>query len=126
MPLFERWRVAAHQLVAEPPEVLESRQPVSARFGTTPISEVADRTHCRVSGLIRAVVIGVPGQGQGFELDLFDGSGTLNALWLGRREIPGLVTGRHIVVEGLATVGADGRRVMLNPRYELLPGQEAL
>ncbi|MCL1898699.1 MAG: DNA-binding protein [Micrococcales bacterium] len=94
-----------------------------AIVGVVPISQVANRQRCKVSGKIRSIAIGVPGQAEGFELDLFDESGWLRAVWQGQRQIPGLVTGREMVVEGLATMGRQGYLTMLNPRYELLPEQ---
>ena len=40
--------------------------------------------------------------------------------WLGRREIPGIVPGRRIVVRGRVTT-SDGKRSVFNPIYELRP-----
>ena len=43
----------------------------------------------------------------------------MTVVFLGRREYPGLHTGRRVVVEGI--VGEHhGRLAMLNPRLELL------
>ena len=89
----------------------------------TPIGQVANRQRFKVSGTIRSIAIGVPGQAGGFELDLFDQSGWLRAVWQGQCQIPGLQTGRNITIEGLATMGREGFFTMLNPRYELLPEQ---
>jgi len=113
---------AASGLVADqsksgaPPGRANTRPP-----GTVPIAQVADREYCQVSGLIRSVVVGAPGQGHGFEIDLHDGSGSLAAVWLSQREIPELRVGRRVTVEGRATVGRDGRCRVLNPRYRLMP-----
>lgn len=54
------------------------------------------------------------------EAQLYDGTGTVELVWLGRREIAGVEPGRRLKVEGLACT-IDGRRVMFNPRYELRP-----
>ena len=56
------------------------------------------------------------------EAELFDGTGTVTVIWLGRREIAGIQAGRRIRVEGLVAVN-EGRAVMYNPKYELLIGQ---
>jgi len=69
--------------------------------------------------LIRSIVVGSPGQGHGFEIDLHDGTGSLRAVWLGQRDIPGLTVGRRVTVEGLVTVGPDGQCTVMNPRYRL-------
>ena len=43
----------------------------------------------------------------------------MTLIWMGRREIPGVVAGREMLVEGRISV-ADGLRRIYNPRYELL------
>ncbi len=52
------------------------------------------------------------------EAELFDGSGVVLLVWLGRRRITGISPGRSIAVEGRIGVH-DGHRVLYNPRYEL-------
>jgi hypothetical protein len=53
------------------------------------------------------------------ECTVVDGTGSMTVVFLGRREFPGLHTGRRVVVEGI--VGEHhGRLAMLNPRLELL------
>jgi hypothetical protein len=52
------------------------------------------------------------------EAELWDGSGLITLVWLGRRRIAGIEPGRSVKVTG--RVGAqDKLRVMFNPRYEL-------
>ena len=51
--------------------------------------------------------------------ELFDGSDSLELVWLGRRRIPGIEPGRRIVVRGRVGL-RDGRRAIYNPWYELL------
>jgi hypothetical protein len=54
------------------------------------------------------------------EAELYDGSGVLTLIWLGRRRIGGIDCGRKLTATGrIATM--EGRRVMFNPQYELLP-----
>lgn len=93
----------------------------SAALGGTPCAELRDRTRTTVSGVLRTVTLrpraGVPA----LEAELFDGSGTLSVIWLGRREIAGVEPGRRVTVEGLVSC-IDGRSVMYNPRYELVSG----
>ena len=52
--------------------------------------------------------------------ELYDGSGTLDLVWMGRREIAGVEPGRRLRAEGLVCV-VDGRRTLFNPCYELRP-----
>jgi hypothetical protein len=55
-----------------------------------------------------------------FEVELFDGTGALTVIWLGRRRIAGVDPGRRMVVRGRLAQGGE-HRVMYNPRYELKP-----
>jgi DNA/RNA endonuclease YhcR with UshA esterase domain len=54
------------------------------------------------------------------EADLFDGTGSVTLIWLGRRNIAGVQPGRRIVVHGRLT-NIRGRRAIYNPSYELRP-----
>ena len=52
-------------------------------------------------------------------LEIADETGTLTALFYGRKQIPGVDCGSRVRLTG--TVGIrDGRPVMINPMYELL------
>src|ERR1700710_1512718 len=50
--------------------------------------------------------------------ELFDGSASIELVWLGRRRIAGLEPGRRILVEGRVGVH-DGNLAIYNPRYTL-------
>jgi len=58
------------------------------------------------------------------EADLWDGTGHVTLIWLGRREIRGMRPGRKIVAHGRIARIKD-ERVMYNPSYELRPGPES-
>jgi hypothetical protein len=54
------------------------------------------------------------------EADLWDGTGNITLVWLGRRDIPGIEPGRRILVHGrLAEI--KGEPTIFNPQYELRP-----
>lgn len=114
-------RERARALLASRAEVeaAEERQDSQAT-GCTPVGQVPDRSRAIVSGVLRSVTLrprdGVPA----LEAELYDGSGTLDVVWLGRREISGIVPGRRLKVEGLVCK-VGGRRVVFNPRYQLRP-----
>jgi hypothetical protein len=56
------------------------------------------------------------------EAELWDGTGQVTLIWLGRRDIPGIEAGRRIVVRGrLASL--KGERAIYNPSYELQPAE---
>jgi hypothetical protein len=89
-------------------------------LGAVPVTELPDREMVRVAGTLRTVTLrpraGVPA----LVAELYDGSGTLNLVWLGRRQIPGIEPGRAIVAAGRVTRDND-QPVIFNPRYELRP-----
>ena len=53
------------------------------------------------------------------EAELYDGSGVILVVWLGRRRIAGIDPGRSMQVRGRIGVH-DGQRTIYNPRYELM------
>ena len=55
------------------------------------------------------------------EAELFDGSGSLTLVWLGRRRIPGIEPGRTVTARG-RFAAVEGKRVIYNPWYELGAG----
>ncbi|WP_028048569.1 OB-fold nucleic acid binding domain-containing protein [Cellulomonas sp. URHD0024] len=118
MSLKERLRMA----VASQAEIEadEERQDAHRSVGCTPVDQLANRSRASVSGVIRSVTLrpreGVPA----LEAELYDGSGSLDLVWLGRREIAGIAPGRRLKIEGLVCL-VDGRRTVFNPRYELRP-----
>jgi hypothetical protein len=52
--------------------------------------------------------------------ELYDGTDTVQLIWLGRRTIAGIEAGRTLRAKGRIAV-RDGHKVMYNPSYQLLP-----
>jgi hypothetical protein len=91
-----------------------------AEPGRDMIADAPDREVVRLRGSLRTVTLRPRGGVPALEAELFDGSGTIMIVWLGRRRIAGISPGRAIQVQG--RVGThDGQRVLYNPRYELIP-----
>ncbi len=86
--------------------------------GLVAIDHAPDRTRVKLSGTLRTVTLRPRGGVPALEAELFDGSGAITLVWLGRRQITGISPGRQLEVEGRIGV-QDGVRVMYNPRYEL-------
>lgn len=84
------------------------------------IGDAPDRVVVRLVGSLRTVTVRPHGGAPALEAELYDGTGALTLLWLGRRWIAGIGPGRSLQVEGRVGLH-DGRRVMYNPRYELRP-----
>ncbi len=97
----------------------------AASIKATPIADTRDRDVAVVSGTLRAVTARPRGNSPAVQADLWDGSGSVTLVWLGRRQIPGVEPGRRIVVKGrIATI--RGSQTIFNPDYELRPpGGEA-
>ena len=70
--------------------------------------------------MVRSVTIRPQGKTPALEIELYDGSGSVTVVWLGRRRIPGIDAGRTIVVRGRLTCNTDNPTIY-NPRYELKP-----
>ena len=84
------------------------------------ISECDDRYPVRLRGTLRTVTLRPRGGVPALEAELFDGSGSLTLVWLGRREIAAVSPGRAMEVQGrIGRHGGD--RIIYNPRYTLLP-----
>lgn len=90
----------------------------AVRAGCCPIVVAEDRERVEIQGSIRTVTLRPRGGVPALEAELYDGSGVLTLIWLGRRRIAGIEPGRALKVHG--RIGEhDKMRVMFNPRYEL-------
>ena len=90
----------------------------AVQSGCVPINEAPDRQLVTVQGTLRTVTLRPRGGVPALEAELYDGTGTITVLWLGRRRIAGIFPGRAIRVTGRIGVHG-GARVIYNPRYDL-------
>ena len=88
--------------------------------GATPVAQCCKGEPVRVAGTLRSVTLrplaGVPT----LEAELYDGTGSITLIWLGRRRIGGIECGRSLVARGRMTMH-DGRATLYNAEYELKP-----
>lgn len=84
------------------------------------VADAPDRAKVTLRGTLRTVTLRPRGGVPALEAELFDGSGVITIVWLGRRRIAAINPGRAVQVEGRIGVH-DGQRIMYNPRYELIP-----
>ncbi len=90
--------------------------------GTTRIEAIEPRSVAKIAGVVKTLRVR-PREGlQAFEADVTDGSGTVTAVWLGRRGVPGLSIGSRIVLEGRLG-GEPSRLQVVNPSFEFAPGE---
>ncbi|MEJ7702999.1 MAG: OB-fold nucleic acid binding domain-containing protein [Geodermatophilaceae bacterium] len=73
-----------------------------------------------VTGRLKSVVYLPQGSVPTLEAELYDGSGSVVLVWLGRRQITGIEPGRTLTARGRIAEN-QGRRVIYNPWYELSP-----
>lgn len=109
------------RLTADPSELqAEQLQQTAVAVGAQPIASCADREKVCVAGTLRTVTFRPRGGVPALEANLWDGTGEVAVIWLGRREIPGITPGRNIRVRGRITC-PGGHRAIYNPIYELQP-----
>ncbi len=119
------WRAALGRLTADREQLRADEDAAqAARLGGTPCAQLAGRRRAVVSGTLRAVTLRPQGGVPALEAELSDGTGSLVLVWLGRREIAGVQAGTSIRVEGFVAC-TGGRKVLYNPRYELVPRARA-
>ena len=120
MPKAQWLRRRLHQLTADETE-LEAKelQDQSAARGAESVCDCKERQSVCIAGTIRSVTLKSLAGSPSLEAEVYDGSGSVVAVFLGRRRIPGIEAGRSIVVRGRLTM-QDRRATIFNPRYELI------
>jgi RecG-like helicase len=100
----------------------EDLQERTRQEGATAVTACRVGSEVCVAGTVRAVRLAPLAGAPTFEVDLYDGSGTVRLVFLGRRTVHGFNAGRDLVVHGRLT-RRDGRFTIFNPRYELMAGR---
>jgi len=72
-----------------------------------------------VVGTLRSVECNGKGCGDGVRAELFDGTDTIELVWLGQRRIPGIESGRTLRVQGRLGKLDSGSKAIYNPHYEI-------
>jgi amino acid transporter len=107
----------------------ETPPPSTGKFvtvpGATPIADLQHRQRVTVAGRVRSLRVHPGFDTPSLEASVTDASGgELLAIFMGRKQIPGVRTGTQILLTG--TVGdRKGRLAILNPLYELLSVPES-
>lgn len=92
------------------------------RHGTMPVGQLCARRRAEVSGVLRAVTFGPATDKPMLVGRLFDGTGSVDLVWIGRRSIAGIRPGVHLRAEGMVMAGRI-RPTIYNPNYEIIaPG----
>ena len=90
------------------------------RLGVTPIVDLEDRAEASVCGAVRSVTLRPRVNVPALVVEIYDGSKTLNLIWLGRRRIGGIVPGTYLTAHGRVTY-QHGIPTIFNPAYEIRP-----
>jgi RecG-like helicase len=97
---------------AATPDVLE---PV-----TTPIAEAQPRQRVRICGKVTRMTAR-PTTGQpALAVSISDDTGSIVAVWTGRRSIGGITLGRRVMIDGVS-LRRGAQLEFTNPRYTLMP-----
>lgn len=114
-----RFRRAMQRLAASPGDLeADALQTERQSRGCQRIEAVADREVVTVYGQLNSVSLAPRAGTPTLEAALYDGSGVITLVWLGRRTIAGIKPGASLVAWGRVSCH-DSRRVIYNPRYEL-------
>lgn len=112
---------ALHRLTASRGELeADDARRISHVPGATPVAEVVLRRRAVVSGTVTALTYRPRSQSPALVARLSDGTGSLELIFLGRREVAGIEPGRRLVAHGMV-YDDHGRPAMFNPGYRLLP-----
>lgn len=110
-----------HRLTADDAEIeAEELQDHAEAVGAERVSACQARTEVCISGTIRSVTVSSRADAPTLEAEIYDGSGSITAVFLGRRSIRGIEAGRLVVIRGRLT-NSQTQPTIYNPRYELLP-----
>lgn len=85
-----------------------------------PIDRINMREHVFIAGEISSVRLVPRANSAALEVTVKDGRGTVTAVFLGRRTISGLTTGRRLMLEGVP-FRQNARVIFMNPVYRIIP-----
>lgn len=91
-----------------------------AETGAKPVATCAQGQPVTVTGRLRSVVYTPRDTVPTVDAELYDGSGSVHLIWLGRSRIAGIEPGRALIARGRIAEMA-GLKVIFNPWYELKP-----
>ena len=113
-----RLRTSLNRWASHSTQEARELRDVTQRAGCCPVNQAKDRDLVAIEGILKTVTLRPRGGVPALEAELFDGSGVLTLVWLGRRRIAGIEPGRALQVQGRVGVH-DDTRLMFNPRYDL-------
>ena len=85
--------------------------------GTVRIRDAQTRQRVKLAGVVRRITVRPLEGAESLEALLYDGTGVVTVVWMGRRSIPGLNLGTRLDVEGVLAEQRGERRIV-NPQFE--------
>lgn len=114
-------RRTLNRLAADDDELDEQHlQTAVESAGATPMQSCPVGERVCIAGTLKVVTMQPRAGAPALEAVLYDGTGSVTLVWLGRRRIAGIEPGRSLVARGRITRNAAGA-VLYNPDYELRP-----
>lgn len=80
-----------------------------------------ERSRRRIAGIVESIRLIPTSTSNTLEVTIFDGTDRIVGVWLGRKSIPGVNLGSHVILEGTVGSFRSGPLQIINPAYELLP-----
>lgn len=115
--IIEKLTQPDNQLVAQ--ELSQA----ATESGSTLIQDLKRGQLIQVSGVINSATTRPEKSVPAYEIEIFDGSGIINAIWLGRSVVVGVIPGKYIEVKGRITF-LTSRPTIYNPYYTLLSRED--
>jgi hypothetical protein len=85
--------------------------------GTVRIGDARYRTKVKLAGIVRRITVRPVEGFQSVEAVLWDGTGDVHAVWLGRRQVTGMTLGSRLILEGILGKERGVSRIV-NPVFE--------
>lgn len=90
--------------------------------GGDDLTALAPRHPAVVCGSIRAVTLPPKSSVPALVAEVWDGKGSVNLVWIGRRRIRGIEPGTFLRARGRVAM-VKGNPTIFNPAYEILPAR---
>ncbi|MBR7743439.1 OB-fold nucleic acid binding domain-containing protein [Phycicoccus sp. BSK3Z-2] len=119
MGLRERLRDFARTPIEEQADDLREQ---SHDEGGDDLTALAPRHPACVCGTVRTVTLPPRRSVPALVAEVWDGKGTVNLVWVGRRAIGGIEPGTFVRARGRVAV-TKGVPTIFNPSYEIIPKQ---
>lgn len=89
--------------------------------GVDRAEDCRERSRKRIAGIVESIRLIPTSTSNTLEVTIFDGTDRIVGVWLGRKSIPGVNLGSHVILEGTVGSFRSGPLQIINPAYELLP-----